>query len=184
MSTFVGRCFFMNRTHRMVMISVYVAMALALDYVKSFIPFLNMSSGGSINIALIPIAVCSFHLGCFNGVVAGMLWWLVSSIMGLNPYFLNIVQYAADYIIPSGIVGLSSLFYRKKKIVEAEAGILLMMLIRTFFLVLSGAIFWSDEISWASWSYSLTYNLPYSLATCVMLMAVVPLVLRSFKNYL
>ena len=166
--------------------AIYVAMAIALDYIKEFIPFLNMPSGGSINIALIPIVMGSFHLGTFDGIAIGLLWWLVSSIMGLNPYYVSLLQYICDYIIPSGIVGLSAVFYGEKKSkLEIVAGIVLAMSIRTFFIVLSGAIFWADGVaqgSNAAWLASLIYNGPYSLATLLMLLLITPALIRKLHK--
>lgn len=175
----------MKKNQRLVFISIYCALALALDYIKAFIPFLNMPSGGSINIALIPVVVSSFHLGIMDGVFTGLLWWLVSSIIGLNPYYISLMQYVVDYVVPSLIVGISSLFYKRKNIFEIELGILFMMIIRTFCLVLSGAIFWPDAVASGSaeaWSLSLIYNLPYSIATLIMLLIIIPIVLRSMKR--
>ena len=177
----------MNKNKKLVLISIYCALAIVLDYIKSFIPFLNMPSGGSINIALIPVVICSFHLGVVDGIVCGLLWWLVSSILGLNPYYINIMQYIVDYILPSGIIGISSILYKKKNIWEIELGILLMMVIRTFFLVLSGALYWPGDAasnSAAAWLASITYNVPYSLATLVMLLVLIPLLIKSLKKYM
>lgn len=175
----------MNKNKRLVFISIYCALALVLDYVKTFIPFLNMPMGGSINIALIPIVICSFQLGIFDGMLCGFLWWLISSVLGLNPYYISFVQYFADYIFPSVIVGICSLFYSKKNLFEIEFGILFMMLLRTLCLLISGAIFWPSGVaanSIEAWSASMIYNLPYSVATLIMLMLVVPIVLRSIKK--
>lgn len=175
----------MKKNQRLVFISIYCALALVLDYIKAFIPFLNMPSGGSINIALIPIVICSFHLGTSSGMLCGLLWWLVSSLLGLNPYYISISQYTIDYIVPSIVVGISSLFYKNKNLFEIEFGIALMMIIRTFCLVLSGAIFWPEGIASGSiqaWMMSLAYNLPYSIATLIMLLVLVPIVLRSIKK--
>lgn len=175
----------MNKNKRLVFISIYCALALVLDYIKTFIPFLNMPAGGSINIALIPIVVCSFHLGVVDGIVSGLLWWLISSILGLNPYYISFVQYVVDYVLPSGVIGLCSVFYKKKNIFEVELGITLMMIIRTMCLLISGAIFWPDGVaanSLAAWSASLIYNLPYSIGTLIMLLIIVPVVLKSIKN--
>ena len=177
----------MNKTKRISLISLYCALAIVFDYIKSFIPFLNMPSGGSINIALIPIVICSFHLGVLDGILTGILWWLISSVLGLNPYYLNIFQYIVDYILPSAIIGICSLFYKKKNIYEVESGIVFMMLCRTFLLVLSGALFWPDDVaanSLAAWSASLVYNLPYSIATMIMLVIIIPIVLKSLKRYM
>lgn len=176
----------MNKNRKLVLVSIYCALALVLDYIKSFIPFLNMPSGGSINIALIPIVICSFHMGVLYGMGTGILWWLISSVLGLNPYYISFMQYVVDYILPSAVVGVSSIFYSKRNVYEVEAGISLMMLIRTFLLVLSGAIFWPDGIasnSIAAWNASLVYNLPYSIGTYIMLLIVIPVALRSLKKY-
>lgn len=175
----------MNKNRRLVFISIYCAIAIVLDYIKAFIPFLNMPAGGSINIALIPIVVCSFHLSMFDGIVAGLLWWLVSSILGLNPYFISIEQYVVDYIIPSGIIGVCSCFYKKKNILEIEIGIIFMMIIRTLCLVISGAIFWPEGVasnSIAAWNASLIYNVPYCVATLIMLLIIIPIVMKSIKK--
>ena len=173
---------------KMIMITIYVALALVLDFVKEMIPFLNMPQGGSINIALIPIVILSFHFGVKEGMMGGMLWWLISSILGLNKWFVSVPQYVVDYILPSVLPGMAAMFYRRKNVYEAEAGILTSMLIRTLMLVISGAYFWPDGVAAGSapaWTASLAYNLPYSIATTVILMIVVPLLLKTidFKRY-
>lgn len=178
----------MKKTRLLVLLSCYLSLAVGLDLIKKFIPFLNMPNGGSINIALIPIVFCSFHLGIKYGFITGFLWFVVSSIIGLNSYFISFFQILADYIIPSCIIGLAGIFYKKKNIFEIEIGILLTMLIRTFSICLSGAYFWFDESlsagSLNAWIGSLVYNLPYSLLTTLMLLIVIPLLLKYLKNYL
>ena len=175
----------MKRNQRLIFISIYCALSLVLDYIKSFIPFLQMPSGGSINIALIPIVVCSFHLGVVSGMITGFLWWLISSLLGLNPYYISFMQYVIDYIIPSVVVGISSLFYKKKNIFEIEIGLVLMMIIRIFCLIISGAYFWTDGIasgSKAAYIASIVYNVPYSIATLIMLMIIIPIVLYRLRK--
>lgn len=167
--------------------AIYVALALALDYFKEMLPFLNMPQGGSINIALIPIVLSSFHLGPVKGVAVAGLWWLISSLMGLNDSILNVVQYLLDYIVPSFIIGLAGIFYKKHTLLEIEIGIFLTMLIRTLSILISGVYFWPDGVaagSWAAWVASFGYNLPYSIATCVMLMIVIPLIMTRLKSQL
>ncbi|MDO4941035.1 MAG: energy-coupled thiamine transporter ThiT [Erysipelotrichaceae bacterium] len=175
----------MNKTKRLVSISIYVALALVLDYIKAFIPFLNMPSGGSINIALIPIVVCSFHLGVKDGIIAGFLWWLTSSVLGLNNWIINVYQYIVDYIIPSVLPGCCSFLYKNKKLIEMELGIFICMSIRCLALIVSGAIFWPGEAasnSIAAWVSSTVYNFPYSVITMIMLMVVSPLISKSFRK--
>ncbi len=172
-------------TKDIILIALYAALAIVVDYFKELLTFLDLPMGGSINIALIPVVVGAFHLGPKKGVLIGFLWWLVSSLFGLNPYFINVVQYLLDYIVPSVIIGASSIFYKKRSLLEAEAGILLTMAIRTLSIVISGVYFWPDGVaagSWAAWMASLSYNLPYCIATGVMLMAVVPIVISRIKH--
>lgn len=177
----------MKKNQKIVFISIYCCLAIVLDYIKTFIPFLNMPSGGSINIALIPIVICSFHLGIFCSMICGLIWWILSSMFGLNPYFISIIQYLLDYIIPSVIVGIASIFYHKKNIFEIEMGIVIMMLIRTVSIVISGAIYWPGQLSsgsLAAWTASIVYNLPYSLATLIMLLIIIPSLLSGLKKHM
>ncbi|MDO5440546.1 MAG: ECF transporter S component [Erysipelotrichaceae bacterium] len=178
----------MKKTYKLVTISIYVALAIVLDVIKEFIPLLNMPSGGSINIALIPIALCSFHLGIKEGLIVGSLWFIVTCLLGLNKYFISFGQIFFDYIIPSVIVGTSSFLYRKKKLIEIEFGIFITMLIRTLSICISGAYYWceSSEVAGSvnAWFFSLTYNLPYSIATLLMLLIVIPILLKSLKKYI
>ena len=176
-----------NKTREIVLIALFIALAIVLDLIKEMLPFLNMPSGGSINIALIPVVVGSFVLGYKKGIVIGLMWWLLTFVMGMNRWFINIPQYLLDYIIPSGIVGISSIFFKKKKVSETILGICLAMLIRTISIVVSGAIYWPGDAasgSVAAWVGSLSYNLPYSLATLAMLIIVVPIILNAIKKYL
>lgn len=176
-----------NKTRLLVFMSLYIAMAIVLDYIKEFIPFLNMAAGGSINIALIPIVVASFHLGYRKGITIGLLWWLLSFVLGLNRWFISIPQYFLDYIIPSGIVGMSSLFYKNKNNKEIICGVGLAMLIRTISVIISGAIYWPGDLasgSVAAWIYSLSYNIPYSFLTTILLMILIPIIIKSLKKYL
>ena len=176
----------MNKNLRkMVLLAIYVALAIVLDYIKEMLPFLNMPQGGSINIALIPIVFASFHLGSLYGFLAGLLWRAISSIMGLNNYFISIMQYVLDYIVPSSIIGLASILYKKKNNLETILGIIIVMIIRTLSIVLSGAYYWVGDLASGSkeaWIGSLVYNLPYSIATCLMLVLIIPMLLKVFKN--
>ena len=176
-----------NKTREIVFVALFVALAIVLDYIKEMIPFLNMPSGGSINIALIPVVTAAFVLGWKKGILVGLVWWLLTFVLGLNRWFISVPQYLLDYIIPSAIVGLCSIFYKHKLAIEAVIGIVFAMLIRTVSILVSGAIYWPGEAasgSTAAWMGSLAYNIPYCLLTMVMLAAVVPIVLRAIRRYL
>ena len=176
-----------KRIRFLVYVAVYTALTLGLDYVKEMLPFLNLPNGGSINIALIPVMFASFHLGVGGGCAVGLLWWGISTLMGFNPWFLNVAQYALDYIIPSFIIGVSSfLCFGKKTIVKGEIGLFVTNALRTLSIVLSGVYFWPDGVaagSKAAWAASLSYNLPYCVATYALLAIVLPVLFgRLIKN--
>ena len=78
-----------NKTKELVLIALFIALAIVLDFVKEMLPFLNMPSGGSVNIALIPVVVGSFVLGYKKGIVIGLMWWLLTFVMGMNRWFIS-----------------------------------------------------------------------------------------------
>jgi len=182
----IGGAFLLKKTKIIVFVGIYVALAVVLDLLKEYLVFLDMPSGGSINIALIPIVIASFHLGAIKGMIVGLLWWLVSSMLGLNPYYVSFGQYLFDYIIPSILPGLASCIYKKDNMWTLEAGIALVMTLRTLSIVYSGAIYWPDGVASGSleaWVASCSYNLPYCLLTMAMLLIVVPIIVfRHLKN--
>ena len=113
-----------------------------------------------------------------DGLIVGFLWWAISSLLGLNPYFVNIAQYVLDYIIPSIIVGASAFLYKNKKKSGMFAGIIITNLVRSLSIILSGVYFWPGDAasgSSAALIGSLSYNVPYLLATLVVLLIVTPI---------
>lgn len=173
-----------NKIKRFVFIALYVALALAIDYIKEMLPFLNMPQGGSINIATIPVVIASFHLGVIDGAITGFLWMLISFPLGLNYPPIGVLEFIGDYFIPSVILGFASIL-GKRGFVRQELGIVLVNVIRSLSILFSGAYFWfpkeSSAGSAAAWLNSIQYNLPYLLATSVMLMIVTPILLDRLQ---
>lgn len=178
-----------NKTIKiMVYIALYAALATGLDIIKEMLSFLDLPQGGSINIALIPIVLSSFHLGPIYGVATGILWMLISFVV-TPPYIASsmaILGFICDYVIPSIIIGASSIFFMKKKnYIMMELGIVITMFIRTVSILISGAYAWpGDEAagSLAAWTGSLGYNLPYCIATTVLLLVVVPILYKTLNK--
>ena len=178
-----------NQVKTMVLVAFYATLALVLDYVSAMIPFLQMPQGGSINLAVIPIFVASYHIGWEDGAFAGLLWWVIGWLMGLNNWFVSPIQYALDYIIPAMICGLAALMPRIGKISNLYSGVFVMMVLKFMSHVLSGVYYWPPEGaargSAAAWTYSLSYNLWYNLATLIVALIVVPILvnrLAAFRN--
>ncbi len=170
----------------LVLMAFYAALALVLDYVSAMIPFLQMPQGGSINLAVIPVFVASYHLGWKKGIATGLLWWLIGFLMGLNNWFVDPMQYALDYIIPAVICGMAALLPRIKNIPNIYSGVVVMMIIKFISHVLSGVYYWPPEGaargSMAAWTYSLGYNLWYNLATLIVALIIVPLIIKRLSK--
>ncbi|MBQ7889816.1 MAG: energy-coupled thiamine transporter ThiT [Erysipelotrichaceae bacterium] len=177
----------MNKTTRdLIFIAFYVAMAVVLDIVSAMIPFLQMPQGGSINLAVIPVFVASYHLGWKKGVVTGLLWWLVGFLMGGNNWFVDPMQYALDYLIPAVICGLAAILPRIGKISNVYSGVVVMMILKFASHVLSGVYYWPPEGaaqgSIGAWTYSLGYNFYYNLATLIVAILVVPVLIQRLSK--
>lgn len=165
--------------------ALYVALSVVLEYVSKFIPILQMPSGGSITLGLLPVFMASYHLGWKKGLSVGVLWWLVSSLMGLNEWYLNPIQYSLDYIIPAAICGAASLFPRIGKISNLYIGMTITMIIRFIAQVVSGVYYWpANEVagSMGAWFYSLSYNFGYNFVTLILAGILLPLIFHRLKT--
>lgn len=178
----------MTKTRRIVIISIFSCLSVVLDLIKELIPFINMPSGGSINISLIPIVLICFVLGTKDGIACAVVSFLISTIFGLNNIYISPLQYLLDYIIPSICLGLAAVFYKNRKNLEMIFGISVVMIIRTISIIISGAYYWFESTSVAGSKEavigSLVYNLPYSLLTTLMLLLVIPLLKKVLDKYL
>lgn len=172
-----------------VFVALYVAMAIAFDYTKNFIPFNEMPSGGSyINLALIPLVIASCHFGLLQGMGIGLLYWVIASLLGLNPYYLNAFQYLFDYIIPAVSIGFVGIYALNKKIYMMELGIVLMSLSRFLTTLISGAYFWLSDGAVAgstiAWANSFRYNFGYNFSSMVILMIICPIIFKRIEKIL
>jgi len=176
-----------NKNRKLAFIAIYVALAIVLDYIKAFIPFLNLPSGGSINIALIPIVLSGYHLGYKNGFLVSAIWLILSAMLGLNAYFINIFQYMLDYLIGNLCLGMSAIFYKKKTVLEIIIGIVMMSFIKLITVVFSGMYFWTGEgakLNLEGFLFSFSYNGPAIIVTCIMLCILIPILYKTVKRYL
>jgi len=148
---------------------ILIAVAVVLDYVFGMIsPF---RYGGSISPAMLPIFVLAYRRGWKAGVLGGVAFGVVSSL--LNLYYLNPLQYALDYPLAFGVLGLAGLVKRG----DSKVGMFLLGVLGASFLRylchgFSG-YYWfvaypsiADEVTPNWWLYSFVfYNLPYMAAS-------------------
>jgi len=169
----------MNSRTRIVLLAesgILIAIAVVLDYVFGF--FSPFKYGGSISPAMLPIFILAYRRGWKTGVVAGIAFGVVSSLFNL--YYLNPVQYALDYPLAFGVLGLAGLSRgAQKRVWPFVAGILAASFLRYLSHGFSG-YYWflaypsiSEVVTPNWWLYSFVfYNLPYMVASAALCVAI------------
>ncbi len=165
--------------------ALYGALALTLEFVSGWVPFLQMPQGGSVNLGVIPVFIASYHLGWKKGMCVGGIWWFLGFLMGMNAWYLNPMQYSLDYLLPVVICGAASFF---PKIGEDNifVGVVFAMVLKYTSHILSGVYYWPPEGEVAgsiqAWTFSLIYNLGYNLATLIVAIILVPICLKQLSR--
>ncbi len=165
--------------------ALYVALSLVLAYVSEMVPFLQMPSGGSIELSLIAVYAASYHLGWKKGLAVGLLWWFVSLLFGMGTWYLNPIQYSLDYIIPAAVCGMASLFPKVGKISNVYVGMLITMIIRFTAQVVSGVYYWpANEVagSTGAWIYSFGYNFGFNFVTLIIAAIIIPILIKRLNS--
>lgn len=104
-----------STTKTIAYLALYVALYVVLKYVGNLIPFLVMPNGGSIELELVAVFICSYHLGWKFGIVDAVLSWLITIVLGFPMYFVHPLQILLDYILPLVVCGLASLLWPIKE---------------------------------------------------------------------
>lgn len=165
--------------------ALYVALSLVLAYISQMVPFLQMPSGGSIELSLIAVYAASYHLGWKKGLAVGLLWWFVSWMFGMGSWYLNPIQYSLDYIVPAAICGMASLFPSVGKISNIYIGMTITMVLRFMAQVISGVYYWpANEVagSAGAWVYSLGYNFGYNFVTLILAAILIPILIKRLNS--
>ncbi|NLH63988.1 MAG: hypothetical protein GX478_07325 [Erysipelotrichaceae bacterium] len=169
----------------MAYMAFYSALYVVLWYVSKLIPFLVMPDGGSIELEYIALFVASYHLGWKKGLGVGALSWLLVFLFGGEKFFLSPIQYCLDYFVPFAVIALACVFAGHTKY-NYYIGVVVSMLLKWFSNVISGVFFYFPEGSaagsWAAWTYSITYNTWYNLATMIICVIAVPLLVKALKK--
>lgn len=164
--------------HDMVEMAMLIALAIVLDkFVK--IPF--AVTGGSINIAMVPLFILALRHGAIKSFVAGgIVFGFISCL--LDGY--GLVTYPCEYLLAFGSISLVGLFakkilnlYESKKYVKSILLFCLLALASITIRFIGGCV-----DSMLIWEYelvpSIIYNLPYVYISGIACIIIVSLLLN------
>lgn len=163
----------MKETKRIAEIGVLMAVAVALELITTFVPFLHMPQGGSVSLGMLPIFLIAYRHGLKYGLISGFIFGLFNYM--LAPWFVHWAQVLIDYGIAYTVIGVAGIFKgaleNDKKFIN---GILLGGFLRYLAHSIAGVIFYSDYAGEeGAFIYSFVlYNLPYMLVSTLLVLFV------------
>ena len=156
-------------------ISGLVALAVVLD---TFVKFSIGSSGGSLNIATLPLFIIALRHGPFKALIAGgFLFGLITCL--IDGYGFQ--TYPLEYLLPFGFPAILGFFspyiyinYGKNKRGTILSYVIIVLVLVVWFVVrvlgatVDSMLFWEYEFGPAI-IYNLTYCLPSMVAVLILL---------------
>lgn len=174
-----------------------IALAVALGMLSVRLP-INIA-GGSISLAMLPIAVVALRRGPVAGAAVGCAFGMIDLI--IQPFIVHWVQVFLDYPLPYAFfgagVGLFSRAYgrhcRKEHAKTVDLAVMADTIVsvavggalRYSMHVLSGAIFFSENapVGQNAWLYSFIYNITYLgpslVATAAVMLIIMPVLNKA-----
>lgn len=169
------RCFFMKRTKDLVLMAMYIALYIVLEWMMAVYPLFAMPQGGKLGISAIPLILASYQLGVGKGLIVVFASLLGRFMMIKVPTFVSPLQLFMDYFFAYGVYSFSVLFKDIKiSDVKLPIGVIFTNIIRYLAHSFSGIFFFpSGENMQAIIMGSLIYNMPYMLATTVITFVII-----------
>jgi len=182
----------MNRNQIRVRKLVESAILIAIGTVLSEVTKIDMPLGGGLTLcSMLPLVLVAHRWGTRWGLFTAFVYSLLQLLLGMNN-----VQYATsafmavgivllDYVIPYTLLGLSAMFKKAVKTLQASLlwGIAVTFVLRFVCHFITGwwiwDALWPNEFGWASPLYSLLYNGAYMLPEIIITAVVAVLLLRT-----
>lgn len=174
----------LNKTKRVTVSAVMMAISAVLYIVSNFIPFLNLPFGGTITLAsLLPIILISYMYGVKWGLFASATYAVMRVVISLTQgvsgavtaLFLpgsdfTVIQAILivflDYIAAYSVLFVAGFFRNmKSRTLSLVIGTAVAMLCCYVFHTLSGAIFYGE---WAEWFFTDTEFASLSISKTIM----------------
>jgi thiamine transporter len=172
-----------NQIRSITFMGMYLALFFVFDWLANAVGFLQMPNGGSLGLGIIPLLLCSYHLGWKKGTLVCLLAvllmfmtgkvYVVQNSDGFAPWQIAI-QFLMEYPLAFGIYGLASLFPNRGYF---YSGVAVTNLIRLALHVIAGKVFWSTP-----WWGSFTYNAWYMIPTMIMCLILIPLLYERLSK--
>lgn len=167
--------------------AIYLAMAVVLESISKFVPFLSFANGGSISLTMVPLVLAALSLGPIWGFGVGLLFALINICMD-GAWSWGWQSWILDYFVAFPIVFVSGFFrkyYYKNKTWSLVVGMLVFGVLRFISHFISGCFIFKSDPSQSALSkvniiFSLGYNSGYiipsvSLGIIVLLILAKPL---------
>ncbi len=163
-----------EKTRRLTLSAMMIAIATVLAVICGLIPFLNLPFGGGFTIAsMLPIVVISYMYGIRWGLFSSLVYSVIQILMDLMlgvggstimalfmPNSESYMGYMAavwilllDYLIAYTVLGLGGIFRNriKSKTLSLCLGVVVALSLRYLAHIVSGCIFYG---TWAEWFFS------------------------------
>ena len=184
-----GCDFTMEKTKKMTVCALLVALATVLTFLSKIIPA-PWLQGGSVTLASsVPIIVASLLFGWKWGVLSSVTYAVIQMMTGFYPppakevwdFFLVIV---IDYILAFGVFGIASLFFKKEKAYTIPLAGFIVMCLRYSCHILSGILIWGvyAKEGQSVFAYSLIYNGSYMIPEIIITTVVLASLIKFIKN--
>ena len=157
----------------------YAALAIALSFVLSCFRLYRMPQGGSVTPgSMLPLMLFSAAFGVGPGLAAGVAYGVLQYLQG--GWFLNVWQFALDYLLAFGALGLTGLAKRMPEKWGLYCAMAIAALGRALSATLAGIVFW-ESAPWASLVYNGTYLIPDTVICMILAVFVAKPVMKVLK---
>lgn len=166
-------------------IAVMCALAIVLD---RFVKIPVGATGGSINIASVPLFIIAFRHGWFKGLIgAGAVFSVTTCLLdayGFQYFFF-------DYFVAFGSIAIAGLFgpmifknFNRKTVLNKIIAILLIIACVAIFCVIRTLSASMDSMIFYHYTFgaSIAYNISYIGPSCIAVAIILPLLLPVFKS--
>ena len=156
------------------------ALSIALSFVLSCFRLYRMPQGGSVTPgSMLPIMLFSAAFGLGPGLLAGLAYGVLQYLQG--GWFLNVWQFALDYLLAFAALGLAGLAKHLPKAWGLYCAMAIAALCRALSATLAGIMFW-ETAPWASLVYNGTYLIPDTLICIILAILIAKPVMKVMQR--